>query len=239
VLGAVGLAGCSSGGSSGSDDPETDEPTETTTPDVPILNYALTLEHLENAFYRDGLATFGEDELTEADALSEFGERLRQSVPDRLAAVGEREAAHVEALTATVEEGEENLGYETPSELLGVGKALENTGVAAYAGAAATVANDDVFSAAIGIHSVEARRASFLNELNGTASEIDDVGTRGLLRNPAGPSARPASRVPATAAGGPRRPTRSFGRWSLPAPGGISRRQPLAVSRERGLFAPP
>lgn len=195
TLAAVGLAGCSSSGSSDSNDPETDEPTETmaeptteatsetTNPDVPILNYALTLEHLENAFYRDGLATFGEDELMEADALSEFGESVRMDVPKYLAQAGEHEAAHVEALTATVEdlggtpveEAEYDFGYETPSKFLGVGKALENTGVAAYAGAAATVANDDIFSAAIGIHSVEARHASFLNELNVAAPFPDAV----------------------------------------------------------------
>jgi hypothetical protein len=28
--------------------------------DIDVLNYALTLEHLEYAFYRDGLAKFGE-----------------------------------------------------------------------------------------------------------------------------------------------------------------------------------
>jgi len=31
------------------------------------------------------------------------------------------------------------------------------------------VSNDDVFSAAIGIHSVEARHAAFLNEINATS----------------------------------------------------------------------
>lgn len=117
TLAAVGLAGCSSSGSSDSDAPENTEPTETmaetttestmsesTNPDVPVLNYALTLEHLENAFYRDGLATFGEDELMEADALSKFGESVRMDVPRYLERAGEHEAAHVEALTATVED---------------------------------------------------------------------------------------------------------------------------------------
>lgn len=145
------------------------------TSDLDVLNYALTLEHLENAFYHDGLAEFSDDELKDADILSEFGDDVRDTVPDHLRAVGAHEAAHVTAIGDTVntlggtpvEEASYDFGYTTPSEFFGVAKALENTGVSAYAGAAPTVESDDVFNAAIGIHSVEARHASFLNELNG------------------------------------------------------------------------
>jgi rubrerythrin len=146
------------------------------TSDLDVLNYALTLEHLENAFYRDGLDEFSDDELMDADALDPFGDEVREMVPDYLRTVGDHEAAHVTAITDTinalggtpVEEATYDFGYETPSEFFGVAKALENTGVAAYAGAAPTVDNDDVFNAAISIHSVEARHAAFLNEVNGT-----------------------------------------------------------------------
>jgi rubrerythrin len=163
------------------DDPtatETEEPTTTepmAAPDVPLLNYALTLEHLENAFYRDGLEEFSDDELMNAEVLSGFGERIRMEVPGYLQTVQAHEAAHVDALSATIEdlngdplgEGEYDFGYETPSEFLGVAQALENTGVAAYAGAAPQVVNNDVLASAAGIHSVEARHASFLNLVNG------------------------------------------------------------------------
>ncbi|WP_336359930.1 ferritin-like domain-containing protein [Haladaptatus sp. ZSTT2] len=189
-IGGVALAGCMGGSSGGEGTTTTTEDggmtttdgTMTTTedgsmdanPDVAILNYALTLEHLENAFYRDGLDTFADDELTQADALSNFSETLRMQVPDYLKATGEHEAAHVSAIADTieklggtpVEEAEYNFGYETPSEFLAVGKALENTGVAAYAGAAPSIVNNDVLTAALGIHSVEARHASFLNLVN-------------------------------------------------------------------------
>jgi hypothetical protein len=189
---AIGLAGCSGG--SGTDTPTdepmstmtetatpTEEPTEEPTPtpeppapDVPTLNYALTLEHLENVFYRDGLETFSDDELMNADVLSDYGTTVQEKVPGHLAMVGDHEAAHVTARSDTieqlggtpVEEANYDFGYETPSEFLGVAKALENTGVAAYKGAAGTISADAVFEAAISIHSVEARHASFLNELN-------------------------------------------------------------------------
>jgi len=109
-----------------------------------------------------------------ADVLSDFGDEIRGDVPDYLETVGEHEAAHVSAISDTieqldgspVEEADYDFGYETPSEFLGVAKALENTGVSAYAGAAPTVANDDVLSAALSINSVEARHAGYLNELN-------------------------------------------------------------------------
>ncbi|WP_135305815.1 ferritin-like domain-containing protein [Haloarcula amylovorans] len=147
------------------------------TSDVNVLNYALTLEHLENAFYREGLETFSDDELMHAEALSEFGDEIKMLVPDHLETVGAHEAAHVSAISDTVQklggtpvqEANYDFGYETPSEFLGVAKALENTGVAAYKGAVDTVSNDDVFTAALGIHSVEARHAAFLNELNATS----------------------------------------------------------------------
>ena len=212
-LAALGLAGCSSddgdgGGSTDAMDPTdtpmatptdtmggmtdtpTDEPTDTPTatdamaaPDVPLLNYALTLEHLENAFYRDGLEEFADDELMNADALSNFGETVRMQVPEYLATVGAHEAAHVDALTTTVEdlggtpvgEGEYDFGYETPTEFFAVAQALENTGVAAYAGAAPQVVNNDILAAAAGIHSVEARHASFLNLINGDNPYPDGV----------------------------------------------------------------
>jgi hypothetical protein len=60
--------------------------------DVEVLNYALTLELLENAFYRDGLPAVG-DLGTDG-----FG----FSVSEQLAAIGAHEAAHVQTLTDVV-----------------------------------------------------------------------------------------------------------------------------------------
>ena len=157
--------------------PKQDRKKKDKTSDVNVLNYALTLEHLENAFYRDGLKEFSNDDLMSADALSDFDEHTRMKVPSYLSKISDHEAAHVDAITKTVkklggtpvEEAKYDFGYGNASEFLGVAKALENTGVAAYKGAAPTVKNDDVFAAAIGIHSVEAEHASFLNELNMTS----------------------------------------------------------------------
>jgi len=201
ALGTVAVAGCASNddgtsrdGTATPDETTTDTPmaTETRTetemeemaaPDVPVVNYALTLEHLEHAFYRDGLAEFAEDELRNAAVLSDFGQQIRMEVPGRLDTLRAHESAHVDALAATVEdlggtpvgEGEYDFGYETPTEFLGVAQALENTGVAAYAGAAPQIVNNDILGAAAGIHSVEARHAAFLNLVNGDLPYPDGV----------------------------------------------------------------
>ncbi len=130
---------------------------------IAILNYALTLEHLEATLYREALATFTADDFGGA------------AVYDLLTQVGEHEAAHVEALSATitdlggtpVEEATYDFGYTDAASFLATAAAIENVGVAAYAGAAPSVAvlAPSLVPTALGIHSNEARHASFLAAL--------------------------------------------------------------------------
>jgi len=131
--------------------------------DIAILNYALTLEHLESTFYREGLETFAADD-------------FEDGVFDNLTLVAEHEAAHVDALTATitdlggtpVTEAEYDFGYgDDPEAFLEVAAALENTGVSAYDGAGQFIQNVDLLAVAGQIVAVEARHASYLNFVNG------------------------------------------------------------------------
>ncbi|MEJ7901726.1 MAG: ferritin-like domain-containing protein [Thermomicrobiales bacterium] len=132
------------------------------TDDIDVLNYALTLEHLEYAFYRDGLAAFSAD-------VFEAG------VYDNLLDIRDHEDAHVDALVSTieslggtpVEEATYDFGYQNAGGFLAVAAALENTGVSAYDGAAASIENVDLLNAAGSIVAVEARHASYLNLING------------------------------------------------------------------------
>jgi hypothetical protein len=136
---------------------ERDEAFET---DIDVLNYALTLEHLEYSFYRDGIDqfTFGTDP---------FG----GSIDTNLAAIRDHEGAHVDTLTQVitdlggepVAEATYDFGYTDAGTFLATAAALENTGVSAYDGAGASIENPDLLTAAGTIVAVEARHAAYLN----------------------------------------------------------------------------
>ena len=131
-----------------------------------VLNYALTLEHLEYSFYRDGIGLFT------------FGNDSRgASIDTNLAAIRDHEMAHVDTLTQVitdlggdpVAEATYDFGdaYTDPAAFLATAMALENTGVSAYDGAGQYIDDPDLLTAAGSIVAVEARHASYLNLLNG------------------------------------------------------------------------
>ena len=133
--------------------------------DVDVLNYALTLEHLEYAFYRDGVGKFdlGEDP---------FG----NSITTYAMAIRDHEGGHVKVLIGVVdnlggtpvEEAAYDFGYGSdPTKFLATAQALENTGVMAYNGAIQYLKSADLVTAAASIAAVEARHASYLNLVNG------------------------------------------------------------------------
>ena len=143
-----------------------------------VLNYALTLEHLENAFYRDGLASLTVDAFTAAG--------FQPAVVDYLTEIGAHEAAHVATLTEVitqlggtpVAEGTYDFGtaFGDVTAFLATAAALENTGVDAYTGAAQyLIDNDQLLTAALTIHGVEARHAAYLNVVTGESPFPDAV----------------------------------------------------------------
>lgn len=143
--------------------------------DLDVLNYALTLENLENAFYREGLEMFDRDDFESAQVVQDYSPEGVSSVYSALETIGDHESAHVDALTQAVSlldgdpaaEASYDFGIDSVEEFLAVGQVLENTGVAAYAGAGPFIESPDLTSVALSIHSVEARHAAFLNDLNG------------------------------------------------------------------------
>lgn len=144
-----------------------------------ILNYALTLEYLEAKFYANGLAaaTAGNLAIPAGDART------------AIQTIGAHETAHVAFLktaitssggTAVAEptfdfsagNGSNNgpfaAVFTNYALFLAVAQVFEDTGVRAYKGQAAEpalMANNDVLTAALNIHSVEARHASHIRQM--------------------------------------------------------------------------
>lgn len=159
--------------------------------DVDVLNYALTLEHLEATFYRDGLQQFN------AAAFEGLG--FKSGVFDYLSKIGDDEAQHVKALTAAitslggtpVAEAKYDFGYKDAKGFLGVAMALEDTGVEAYTGAAQYLMNSaELLTAALTIHGVEARHAAYLAVLNDKdpfPAALNPVKTKAEVLKIAGP----------------------------------------------------
>lgn len=148
--------------------------------DIDVLNYALTLEYLEAAFYKQGNA---------ASLLSGREAQYFQ-------AIGADEQAHVDAISATIR----TLGgspvaaptvdfgdaFQDRAHYLKLSHTFENTGVHAYLGAAGSIKSKDVLQAAAGIYGVEARHAAIVGSLLGL--KPDDGVFMGPMEKPKGKS---------------------------------------------------
>jgi len=141
--------------------------------DVDILNFALTLEHLEYAFYRDGLKNFAGPH--DFDFLLQFGDKPSTLALTNLGLIRDHEQQHVTTLTSTIKslggtpvaEAKYQFGYTDVYGFIKIAAALENTGVMAYDGAIALIVKPELRTAGATIATIEARHASYLNLLNG------------------------------------------------------------------------
>jgi rubrerythrin len=128
-------------------------------PDVDILNFALTLEYLETDFYQQKGRTVG---------LSGQAKSLARSF-------GDEEAEHVAALTkAITASGGKPVKRPTfvfpgkdQKSFLKLAYVLENTGVGAYNGAAPSLQSKALLAAAGSIVQIEARHAASIALLTG------------------------------------------------------------------------
>lgn len=138
---------------------------------VEVLNFALTLEYLEDEFYRTAL---GSDKLIPSETRATFE------------TIGKHEAAHVEVLKGALGEhavkkpsfdftakgafGDVFSNYKT---FLALSQAFEDTGVRAYKGQAGNLkSNDEILTVALQIHSVEARHAAEVRLIRGQPAWI-------------------------------------------------------------------
>lgn len=127
-----------------------------------ILNYALTLEYLERAFYREGLANFTQEDFVNAGFEDPFYTNLQEIYFDEQTHVsflsGALKAANI---TPTVEL-QYTFPYTDVASFITLSSVLEGVGVSAYLGAAASIMNKDYLTAAGSILTVEARHTSYI-----------------------------------------------------------------------------
>ena len=133
--------------------------------DVDVLNYALTLEYLEAAFYDQG---------NKAGLLSGMEKQY-------LLSIGADEAAHVAAITDTIKKlggtpvaapgVDFGSSFDTRESYLKTSHVFENVGVGAYLGAAGFIKDKAILQAAAGIFGVEARHAAVVGDLLGLPAE--------------------------------------------------------------------
>jgi hypothetical protein len=133
--------------------------------DVGILNYALTLEYLETAFYADVVKS-GLFKGADLETIRSFGSD---------------EAEHVKVLKAAVKgmgakpapEPKAEFPLDSAKSVLELAGTVENLGAAAYLGQAANIKSPEVLASALAIHSVEGRHAAALNTLLGESITPD------------------------------------------------------------------
>jgi len=132
--------------------------------DEDILNYALSLEYLQAAFY------------TEAERVGALSGRLAEQAR----VVGSHERAHVEALQSLL--GGRAIKRprfdfqgvtENPAQFRQTAVAFEDLGTAAYKAEAPKIQNAEYLAAAVRIHSVEARHAAWIRRVAGSVPAPD------------------------------------------------------------------
>ncbi|KAH7905749.1 ferritin-like domain-containing protein [Hygrophoropsis aurantiaca] len=146
--------------------------------EVEILNFALTLEHLENAFYTQGLQKYSQQDFID--------EGLPNTARGWWEQIAQHECTHVEFLTdilgeQAVKPCEYKLCYlwfiwmrffahaiafspdTDPKSFAAVSFMLETVGVSAYSGAAHLLQNSDSITASAAILAVEARQSAWIN----------------------------------------------------------------------------
>jgi len=145
--------------------------------DLTLLNYALTLENLEAAFYTQGLNQFSSADFGNSTFIQNFGSVIGGDVYAYLSLIRNHELQHVRTLQSLITDLKGtppkpcsyNFGYKTADDFVMVAALLENTGVMAYDGALSQISSASLKTAAATIATVEARHASYLNLLTGAS----------------------------------------------------------------------
>ena len=130
--------------------------------DVEVLNFALTLEYLEAAFYTQALKRVGGMSAEVKSLAGEIRDNENEHVTALMGTVKDLGGKPVEA--PGVDFGD---AFASEKSFLKLAQTFEDTGVSAYNGAAPAIESTKVLAAAGSIVQVEARHAAAIRMLNG------------------------------------------------------------------------
>ena len=147
-----------------------------------ILNFALTLEYLESSFYTMGLSTSGLIPSSDVTVITQISKHETAHVAllkQTITSLGDTPVAEPTFdFTAGGTYADVFSNYQT---FLALSNAFEDTGVRAYKGqATGLMGSGAVLTAALDIHSVEARHASEIRRLRGLKGWITNAEANGL-----------------------------------------------------------
>jgi hypothetical protein len=128
--------------------------------DIQILNFALTLEHLENAYYTQGLQKYTQQDFLDAS--------LPTWARGRWNEISQHESTHVSFLESVIgDQAVQPCNYSFPDtdpiSFVTTSFMLETVGVSAYSGAAQFLSNSDYVTSSAAILAVEARQSAWIN----------------------------------------------------------------------------
>lgn len=132
--------------------------------DVAVLQFALTLEYLEAAFYKkaQGLSLSGEAKA----AAKKFGDQEQQHVVKLMSTIKTLGGKPMKAPGVT-------FPINGQKSFLKLAQVFEDTGVSAYNGAAPSIKSTKVLAAAGSIVQIEARHAAAIRLINGVSPSPD------------------------------------------------------------------
>jgi hypothetical protein len=145
---------------------------------VDVLNFALTLEYLESSFYNAGVGTSGLIPGSDLAIFQQIQKHENAHVAFLMSVLGS--AAVAKPTFDFTAGGMFPDVFSNYATFQAVSQAFEDTGVRAYKGQAANLMSQpDILTAALQIHSVEARHAAEVRRLRGLEGWI--IGTMGNL----------------------------------------------------------
>jgi len=147
--------------------------------DADILQYALTLEHLENHFYKQALSTMSEDMFLAANFSAEFYNELLFIAHDEEQHVLYLEAGLTAAGATPVKACTYNFGaaFDSSKSFIATAAVIEGVGVSAYLGAAPSIVDKSYLTAAGAILVTEALHQSQQRAAVGEVASPNVFGT--------------------------------------------------------------